>query len=354
MKYPFEIVNSIPKNTTGRVGWTSPSNIAIVKYWGKHGVQLPRNCSLSLTLSNAHTETFVSYKSSQNNGLTLDFKFEGKENEPFKSKIIKFLNSVMPIYPWLAHIHLDIESSNSFPHSSGIASSASAMSAIAMCINDIESQITGNKIDITKVSYLSRLGSGSASRSVIPEIGVWGAHESINGSSDDYAVSVEDIHPIFKTFHDDILIVSAAEKSVSSTAGHALMEGNVYAKTRYQQANDRIQLLYEAMKTGDVKTFGKIAEDEAMTLHALMMCSDPSYVLIEPGTLDMIREIRNFRANTGADIYFTLDAGPNIHLLYTEDAKDQAKILIESHLMKYTDNGRVIKDKVGYGPKKLV
>jgi len=162
------------------------------------------------------------------------------------------------------------------------------------------------------------------------------------------------VHDVFKTFHDDILIVSAAEKSVSSTAGHALMNGNVYADARYTQANDRIAQLKQILKSGDVDAFGKLAEDEAMTLHALMMCSDPSYVLMEPGTLDMIREIRQFRADTGTPIYFTLDAGPNIHLLYPTHVKETAEKFITSTLIPYTANGRVIKDKVGNGPEKLV
>ena len=100
--------------------------------------------------------------------------------------------------------------------------------------------------------------------------------------------------------------------------------------------------------------FGKLAEDEAMTLHALMMCSDPSYVLMEPGTLDMIREIRIFRQKTGTPIYFTLDAGPNIHLLYPDYVSTEAEDFVNEKLLPYTANGRVIKDKVGYGPQKLV
>ena len=358
MSYPFEIHNqSTSVINDGKVGWRCPSNIAIVKYWGKHGRQLPKNASLSFTLTNAHTDTYISYSESDEGRLTLSFLFEEKPNKAFEEKIKKFLESVIEYFPILNTLHLDIRSSNSFPHSSGIASSASAMAAIAMCICEIDQIISGNKsseIDLKKVSYLARLGSGSASRSVVPLLGAWGQHDKIYGSSDLFAVNIDEVHDVFKSFHDDILIVSAAEKSVSSSAGHALMNGNAYSEARYQQANDRITQLIEILKAGDVNAFGKLAEDEAMTLHALMMCSDPSYVLLEPGTLDMIREIRTFRQRTGTPIYFTLDAGPNIHLLYPDHVSAEAEKFVNQTLLPFTANGRVIKDKVGNGPQKLV
>ncbi|MFT4533512.1 MAG: diphosphomevalonate decarboxylase [Saprospiraceae bacterium] len=358
MSYPFRIHNqSTSVINEGKVGWRCPSNIAIVKYWGKYGRQLPKNASLSFTLTNAYTDTYIAYSENNVAGLTLSFLFEGKPNIAFEEKIKAFLDSVVEFYPILNRLHLKISSGNSFPHSSGIASSASAMAAIAMCICEIDQRVSGSnntEIDLKKVSYLARLGSGSASRSVVPLLGAWGEHDAINNSSDLFAVGIDEVHDIFKSFHDDILIVSAAEKSVSSTAGHALMNGNVYSEARYQQANDRITQLKEILKAGDVNAFGKLAEDEAMTLHALMMCSDPSYVLLEPGTLDMIREIRAFRQKTGIPIYFTLDAGPNIHLLYPDHVSLEAEEFVNHTLLPFTANGRIIKDKVGNGPQKLV
>ena len=105
----------------------SPSNIAIVKYWGKHGNQLPNNPSISFTLSNCFTETKVTYKENHLGITTMDFYFEGKENPAFKSKIEKFLNANEQYFTFLKGLDLKIESYNSFPHSSGIASSASSM-----------------------------------------------------------------------------------------------------------------------------------------------------------------------------------------------------------------------------------
>ncbi len=358
MDYPYNIHSlSDDEFIEGKVGWRCPSNIAIVKYWGKTGVQIPRNASFSFTLSNAHTETYISYIKQPNDKISLDFRFEGKENQAFADKIRSYFNKIATHIPILKDFHFHIESRNSFPHSSGIASSASAMGALALCVCSIEAEIFGISHDEElrqKASHLARLGSGSASRSIIPYFSTWGVNPSINNSSDLHATQTEGLHSIYKTFHDDILIVSAKEKSVSSTAGHALMNDNIFATARYTQANNRVKDLLKIMKTDDVHAFGKIAEDEAMTLHALMMCSDPSYILIEPGTLGMIKEIRSFRKKTKLPIYFTLDAGPNIHLLYPDSVKEDADILIENRLLQYTDNNVVIKDMVGNGPSRLL
>lgn len=342
---------------TGKVGWRCPSNIAIVKYWGKQKNQIPRNASFSFTLTNAFTDTFVEYSKQPNNKISLDFKFEGKENQVFADKIKAYFQKIESFIPILKDFHFKIDSKNSFPHSSGIASSASAMGALALCICSIEAEIFDISHDEElrqKASYLARLGSGSASRSVIPYFSTWGHNSNLPTSSDLFATQTDGLNSIYKSFHDDILIVSAKEKSVSSTAGHALMNNNIYANPRYKQANQRVVELLKIMKTDDVHAFGKIAEDEAMTLHALMMCSDPSYILIEPRTLEMIKEIKSFRQRTKLPIYFTLDAGPNIHLLYPDYVKEDAKLLIEEHLMQYTEDNVIIKDKVGNGPTRLL
>jgi len=161
------------------------------------------------------------------------------------------------------------------------------MSALALCLCSMEDEIFQTLQDDIefdkKASYVARLGSGSACRSIYGGLAMWGQMGEVENSSDLYAVSYSDeTHEVFKSFHDDILLVSTGEKSVSSTAGHALMEDNIYAAPRFQQAGQRMHTLLEALRTGDVETFGNIAENEALTLHAMMMASNPSYMLIEP------------------------------------------------------------------------
>jgi diphosphomevalonate decarboxylase len=353
---------------TGKITWRSPSNIAIVKYWGKFGTQLPCNPNISFTLNNAYTETVLTYKTKakKDNTISLDFLFEGKKNEAFKAKQVKFLSTLLEIFPFLTQLHLKIESRNSFPHSAGIASSASSMSALALCLCSLENQLfQQNTVSqdihgererkfLKKASHIARLGSGSACRSVYPIMAQWGKTKSVYGSSDNYAIPFEtEIHDIFKTYHDDILIVSKGEKAVSSRMGHGLMENNPYAKPRYEQANSRMDSLLKALNAGDVESFGQIAEDEALTLHALMMTSSPSFTLLKPNTLKMIEILRGYRETTKVPVFFSLDAGPNLHLLYPHTFETQVKALIDNELKKYCENKQVIFDTVGQGAVKM-
>ena len=344
----------VPNGFQGRVGWQSPSNIALVKYWGKKGKQIPQNPSISFTLSECCTETFVQYEKAERFGFK--FFFEGQENPAFGAKIEKFLLDNQAFFPFINHLNLKVESRNTFPHSSGIASSASSMSAFVLCLLDIEHQLDGNDfVDAQKASYFSRLASGSAARSVYPKMALWGATDCYKGSSDEFAVPLEnDIHPVFKTYRDSILIVCGETKSVSSRAGHALMEGNPYAPARYAQANENIKNLLVALKSGDLDTFINITESEALQLHALMMCSNPSFILMKPNTLRIIEEVRNFRNDTKIPLCFTLDAGPNVHLLYPENEEKKVEKFIKNELITYCNQARWIVDHVGIGPKNLL
>lgn len=355
---PNLILDTSEENT-GEVAWRSPSNLAIVKYWGKHGIQLPRNPSISFTLNNAFTEMLMTYQSKEEDteDIELDFLFDGEPNEKFKQKIHTFLDSLSEIFPFLKQLKINIESANSFPHSTGIASSASSMSALALCLCTIEDQLFGTLSedeDFTKkASYIARLGSGSACRSIFGTMALWGETPLVPGSSDEFAIPLTSLHEVFRSFHDDVLIVSKAEKSVSSRAGHGLMNNNIFAPVRYEQARQRTALLLSALQTGDLEIFGKIAEDEALTLHGLMMTSDPSYMLMQPNSLQIMQHVRAFRQETGLPLFFSLDAGPNVHLLYPEEHIPIIRPFVDEELANFCENRSYLPDWVGDGPEEL-
>lgn len=351
----LKLSQNLPQIDRQPIVWRSPSNIALVKYWGKYGRQLPRNTSISFTLSQAYTETSVLYGMKKNKGISIDFRFEGKRNEAFAAKIRTFLTSITDIFPFLLQLHLSINSSNSFPHSSGIASSASSMSALALCLCSIEQQLFGSPQSQAefwqKASYIARLGSGSASRSVFPKLAVWGQHPEINGSANEFALPfAHHLHPNFESFEDAILIVSSDTKSVSSRAGHALMEGNPYSATRYKEANQNVMQVVKAIQTGDYESFMQVVEMEALTLHTLMMTSNPSFILMKPNTLTIIEKIRSFRKSSGHPVCFTLDAGPNVHILYPSSSKKAVEAFIEAELLQHCEDRYWIPDWAGEGP----
>ena len=332
-----------------KVSAKSPSNIAIVKYWGKHGNQLPNNPSISFTLSRCFTETSVAVNRNGGDKYDLSFLFEGKESPKFQEKIEKYIVDNQQYFGFLKGLDLKIESYNSFPHSSGIASSASSMSALVLCFMQIEKIVNQGvtSIDLQKASFLSRLASGSAARSVYPVMTLWGKTPSVSTSSDEYAVPLADmVAPVFQTYHDSILIVSNKEKSVSSRVGHSLMNGHPLAEQRYATARQHTEQLLKVLQNGDIQEFINIAEAEALQLHEMMATSNPPYHLMEPNTMKIIDLVRQFRHDTGTQVCFTLDAGPNVHVLYPDACESAVKHFIKEQLLQYCHEYKWIDDKV--------
>lgn len=341
----------------GKTTWRSPSNIALVKYWGKKENQIPANPSVSFTLDACATTTTVSYKKLQKPRaeFSFDLIFEGKPKESFKPKINTFFQRIEKYVPFIKKFHFTIETANSFPHSSGIASSASGMSALALCLMQIEQELNPEmEIDLfnKKASFLARLGSGSACRSIEGDLVQWGSHETI-GSSDLFGVKYPySVHEVFKNYHDTILLVDKGQKQVSSTVGHDLMHEHPFAQQRFAQAHENLTKLKDVFAEGNLPEFIKIVESEALTLHAMMMTSLPYFVLMKPNTLEIINKIWAFRASSKTNLCFTLDAGANVHVLYPENEHAIVYQFIKDELVAYCENGQYICDRIGFGARK--
>jgi len=322
-----------------------PSNIALIKYWGKYEGQIPANPSISFTLSNCKTETKMIFKSGEK--FSVKTFLAGKEETKFSEKIEKYFRNIEKYIPWILQGSFVIETENTFPHSSGIASSASGFGAIAQCLMEMDKAFSGKDFfDVKKASFLARLGSGSACRSVYDGLVVWGEVNEVEGSSDLYAVKYpnEEIHPIFRDFNDYVLLIHEGQKSVSSTVGHGLMNTNPYAARRFQEARENFVPMKEILKSGDLQSFMKLVEHEALTLHAMMMMSDPAFILMQTGTLQVINRVWEFRKETNLPLFFTLDAGANVHLLFPSEKKAEITNFIETELLQYTQNGGIVRD----------
>lgn len=362
---PTAYSNQIEK---GNFKWSSPSNIALVKYWGKKKDQIPENPSISFTLDHCKTTTNLSFSKKDNNeDFSFDVFLDGEKKDDFKPKIETFFQRIEAYLPFLKDYHFKIETSNTFPHSSGIASSASGMSALALCLMSIEKALMSVNVIpsaveesqneayfIQKASFLARLGSGSACRSLEGDIVVWGEHEIITGSSDLFGVKYPyQVHPNFKNYQDTILLVDKGEKQVSSTVGHNLMHGHPFAQERFKQAHKNLSEIITILKDGDLDAFIALVESEALTLHAMMMTSMPYFILMKPNTLEIINKIWGFRQTTGTKVCFTLDAGANVHVLYPESEASQVLHFIQNELVAFCQKGQYLNDKIGFGAKLL-
>jgi diphosphomevalonate decarboxylase len=345
--------------------WQTPSNIALVKYWGKSNPQIPKNASISFTLNNCHTITTVDFAHKQSSELDLESEkvvtfnlfFEGKQKDEFKPKIAEFFKRVQEYCPYIFEYEMTINSTNSFPHSSGIASSASGLSAIAMCLMSLEKELSAElstEFINKKASFLARLGSGSASRSIEGPLVVWGKHPEIEGSSDLFGVQFpHKVHSVFENYQDVILLVDKGEKQVSSTVGHKLMINHPFAENRFKQANENLGIMSKILQEGTTADFINLVESEALTLHAMMMTSNPYFILMKPNTLEIINKIWEYRQENNSAICFTLDAGANVHVLFPENEKEDVVQFIENQLSKYCQKNHYICDTVGFGAKKL-
>ena len=104
------------------------------------------------------------------------------------------------------------------------------------------------------------------------------------------------------------------------------------------------------MKVGDMERVGTILENEALSLHAMMMTSPESYTLLQPNSLLVMEMVRAFRSETKIPLYFTLDAGPNLHLIYPDSHKNKIQTFISNELSSFAV--KIIDDGRGEGPKK--
>jgi diphosphomevalonate decarboxylase len=343
----------------GSTTWQAPSNIALVKYWGKKEPQIPANPSISFTLDACRTTTSLEFKKKEiaDKNIAFELYFEGEKKEDFKPKIESFFKRIENYCSFLYDYQFVIKTENSFPHSSGIASSASGMSALALCVMSLEKELNpelSEEYFNKKASFLARLGSGSACRSIEGGLIVWGKHNNIKNSSDLFGIKYPyKIHEVFQNYQDTILLVDKGTKQVSSSLGHNLMEGHPFAQARFEQAHRNLDKLRDVFETGNLKEFMEIVESEALTLHAMMMSSNPYFILMKPNTLKIINKIWDFREKSGLPVCFTLDAGANVHVLYPEKEAKKVFEFIKNELVAYCENEQYLCDRIGNGARKI-
>ena len=339
------------ENLSGCTGWKSPTNIALIKYWGKKELQIPMNPSLSFTLTNCYSSTTIDYSLSEDD-FKYEFYFHDELKPEFNKKLDIFFERVIDYLPIIKKLSLKIKSKNTFPHSSGIASSASAFSSLALCLVDIEKSITELDDFYFKSSFISRLGSGSACRSVYGPAAIWGETNIITKSNDLYSIPFK-LPTYFDQYCDTILIVDEGSKSVSSSVGHELMNKHQFKNNRILHANKNLEKITHCINQQDILGFTKVIENEALTLHAMMLSSNPSFILLKPNTINIINKVWSFRKQNGCSICFTLDAGANIHLLYHKTDFDLIQQFIKNELSVFCSGGKYINDKLGLGPEKI-
>lgn len=275
----------------------APANIAFIKFWGKKDVKkrLAYNPSISMNLSACTTATTVEFSS----GFERDLVSEGFD----KKRILDHVDRLRTIAGSKQNVR--VMTKNNFPQSAGIASSASGFAALTMAA----AAALGLKLSEKELSALARLGSGSASRSIPDGFVKW---------EGEYARSL--YPPDWWDLRDIIVIVQSQAKDVPTSIGHENVQTSPFFKKRLEELPRRITRLEEALKGKNFTTFGETLEEECLDMHRCMQTQHPPLFYWNDDTKRVIKKLKM----SGIPAYFTIDAGPNVHILC--EAKDEKRV----------------------------
>jgi diphosphomevalonate decarboxylase len=291
-------------------------NIAFIKYWGNRdsALRLPVNGSISMNLAGLFTRTTVSFQSS----LALDeLAINGRQ---VTGKGLERVSAILGFVRQSAGIALraEVVSENNFPTGAGVASSAAAFAALALAAT----KAAGLEWPESAISRLARLGSGSASRSIPSGFVEW---KMGTGDQDSYAVSIA--APEHWDLADCVAIVAAGHKTTGSTEGHALAPTSPLQAARVADAKRRLDLCRSAIMERDFETFAGIIELDSDMMHAVMMTSQPQLFYWKPATLAVMETVRSWRRD-GLRVVYTIDAGPNVHVICLQTEMSQVAALL--------------------------
>lgn len=278
-------------------------NIAFIKYWGNRdsALRLPANASLSMTLSNLHTNTTVIF----DDRLEADqIEINGNPaSEEAASRVTSHLDLIRTLsgLPYFA----SISSQSNFPAGAGIASSASAFAALTAAA----SKAAGLDLDKKQLSILARRGSGSAARSIFGGfVQLFSGEVNEDGFAEQFAPA-EHWHLV-----DLIAVVTKEHKSTGSSAGHLLAPTSPIQDVRVQDAGRRLEICKNAILQQDFQTLAQIVELDSNLMHSVMMTSDPPLLYVEPESISVMKHITRWRED-GLSACYTIDAGPNVHCI---------------------------------------
>lgn len=297
-----------PKQDTG--SGTAPSNIALCKYWGKRNeaLKLPLTGSLSVSLGNLGTTTRIRLSDTDR------FLLNGQEQDP-GHKATHRLFAFLELFRENGQ-HVQVESENSIPMAAGLASSASGFAALVRALDNLY----GWSLDIRDLSVLARLGSGSACRSLEHGFVEWHKGEAADGS-DSFATRMDVTWPEFRV---GILTLSEAEKPIGSSDG---MRRTLNTSALYHSWPEEVARALPKIRTAlhqrDFPSLGQAAEQNALSMHATMIAAWPPILYWQPESVQALHQVQALRRD-GVEVYATMDAGPNVKLLFLEE--DQTTI----------------------------
>lgn len=319
-------------------GWArAHTNIALIKYWGKENDKfiIPTNDSISLTLNEFYTDTEVIFDSSiSKNQLWINDIFISDDKLDRVNNIINYIKVKYDVSGYA-----NIRSSNTVPTSAGLASSSSGMAALAGAAVVAASGQKPN--DLTELSRIARLGSGSATRSIFGGIVQWHAGQDHNTS---FAERISDA----KKLNLNVLttIINDKPKEILSTYGmKRVSQTSPFFSTWVKESKKDIRDMLMAIQNNDFSKIGELTEKSATMMHATTLTSTPPFTYFEPSSIEVIQLVTKLRKK-GLECYYTIDAGPNVKILCQDKNVQEIENNIKNNLLS---DIKIIKAKAGPG-----
>ncbi|MEN6528268.1 MAG: diphosphomevalonate decarboxylase [Anaerolineaceae bacterium] len=310
-------------------------NIAFIKYWGNRDeeIRLPQNGSISMNLGDLTTRTTITFDSN----LPRDtFDLNGvRQSGAMLERVSNHLNLIRGIRGFSSPAH--IFSETNVPPGAGLASSAAAFAALTVAAV----RAAGIEMSEKDLSRLARRGSGSAARSIPDGFVEWYRGKE---DSDSYAITIA------PSSHwdlvDCIAVVETSHKTIGSTDGHKAAASSPLQAARVKDTERRLDLCRSAILQHDFDALSRILELDSNLLHAVALTSSPAIYYWLPATLAIMQAVITWR-KSGLPVAFTIDAGPNVHVICEEESKT---LLIEK-LTHVEGVQQVIASGVGAGAR---
>lgn len=304
-----------------------PTNIALIKYMGKEDEEqnIPSNGSLSYTLNDLYT--FVEMESHGGDEdywepLEMPGGHAEEISEAAQQRFLKHLQFIKEFFK--SNRGFTVRSCNNFPSSVGLASSASSFAALTMCAVRALCEITKHdEIEVDAIAELSRHGSGSSCRSFYSPWALW----------DKDGVRAADIQ-LDNLIHHAV-IVSHDVKTVSSSEAHRRVKTSPEFAKRQEKVSGRLDDMVKALQRNDWQNAYEIAWQEFKEVHNLFSTSEPKFQYINEDTDVILNAVRSHWQKHNDGPIATIDAGPNVHLLFRADQDDLAEIMKEKFLKDY-------------------
>lgn len=326
---------------------TAPSNIAFLKYWGKadEARQWPANDSLSMTLTDLQSQTTAQLAPDLGDHEIILNERPVQRGQRQGDKIFKHLDHLAKVVGRTTPLR--VTSRNTFPTGSGIASSASGLAALTISAlaawleAGTWEDLTTKGFDRDRLAHLARQGSGSAGRSLYGGIVAWNKGES---------PEKQQITPLWAADHwplaDVIVLFSEDEKSVSSTAAHRAAWTSPLFAPRLAALPHRRRDMEAAIAERDLERLGPLLEQEALEMHGVIMSATPAVHYFGKETGAFLASLRQWRQDEQIPVYFTIDAGPNVHLILEQKYLEKLLKILQQRCPQH----QLLVDRIGPGP----